>query len=326
VVDFPRPADIVQMEVCVDSGAQPSEDCPADRRKMELFAGDQPPLSADHDLYRRISTDLWTGLEANEYCQEATEDNLYVVIDDPDGLKWVEETAAGRQWAADRGIVLEAVAGDPSPRLKQPPAEACNADTPRPTIVLSTPAEDQTVTGELVIYGQAVGPNMRGYQVEYGVGNDPQGWGLVQELVPHPVEAGELARWDTKKVSDGDFTLRVILYGPDDQDGNPVQIEQRVHFHVLNPTSTPTITPSPTATYTPSATPTSTATPSPTPTATSTSTPEPSMTPTPTATQVEATQTATATPTSEQTPTTEATATATSTPEPTATSTPTPSP
>ncbi len=149
--DFPRSDNIVQMENCADSGARPAPECPADRRKMELFAGDQPPWGPELDFYRRIWIDLWTGLQANEHCPEALEEAVYVVIEDPAGRKWVEETAVGRQWAADRGIQLETVPGDPSPRLRQPPTAACGPGMARPAVLLTAPTEGQTVAGILTL-------------------------------------------------------------------------------------------------------------------------------------------------------------------------------
>lgn len=282
LIGLPRPPDIVSTEICADSGTVPSPDCPPSRREMELFARDQPPPGPEHDLYRRISIDLWTGFQANGYCQEAVEEQLYVVIEDEGGRHWVEETASGRQWAAERGIVLEDLSGDPFPRLQQPPPQACTADTPRPRVRLTEPQEEQIVSGELILYGQVTAPNMSGYRVEYGVGPDPQGWGLVRERVSTPVEAGEVARWDTSQVRDGDYTLRIIVYGPPGPDGDEVQYQGRVHVHVDNPTPTPTVTPLPTLTPTPTDTPTPTATPTSSPTPTMTQTPTGTATPIPT--------------------------------------------
>ena len=308
VIDFPRPQGIVQMEICADSGTQPSADCPADRRQWELFVADQPPLGPEHDLYRRKYIDLWTGLEANQNCPEAVEEHLFVVIEDEGARRWVEETAVGRQWAADRGIILEERPGDPSPRLRQPPAEACTLETPRPRVRLTSPMPGQTVTGQLILYGEVSAPNMRGYRVEYGVGLNPIGWGLVQDWVPFPVHAGEVARWDTSETAGGEYTLRVIIAGPLTKDGVEVQYEHRIPITVLNPTGTPTPTSTPTATPTPTPTPTETTTPSPTPSVSPTPTetptlppspsPSPTSTPTPTPTQPPG-ETPTPTPTTE---------------------------
>ncbi len=270
-VGFPRPEGIVQSEICADSGARPSADCPPERRRWELFATGQPPLGAEHDFYRRIGLDLWTGLEANEHCPENVEEELFVVIEHEGGRRWVEETAAGQQWAAERDIAFEERPGDSPTRLRQPPAGSCTADTPRPRVRLTTPADGQTVTGELVFHGQVTAPNLTAYRVDYGVGPDPIGWGLVQDRVAAVVEAGELARWDTTKTADGDYTLRVVIFGPRNRAGEEIRYEHRLYIDVFNPTPTPTMTPTPTETPTPTQTPT----PSPTPTMTDTASPTP---------------------------------------------------
>ncbi len=322
-IDFPRPEGIVQAEICTDSGTRPSADCPAERRRWELFASGQPPLGAEHDLYRRVNVDLWTGLEANEFCSEDVQENFYVVIEDEGGRRWVEETPVGRTWAAERGITLEERPGDPYPRLRQAPTTACNLDTPRPRVRLTAPTVGQTVTGELILYGEVNAPNIRGYQVEYGIGPDPQGWRLVQERAPNPVDGAMVASWDTTEVKDGDFTLRIIIFGPPNRDGNEVLFEHRVYIAVNNPTPTPTQTPTPTMTPTP------TATPSPSPTPTETATPEPSVTPTETPTEM---LTSTPTPPATEVPTFTATVTKPAvtvpaeTPTLTPSSTPTPTP
>jgi membrane peptidoglycan carboxypeptidase len=325
VTDFPRPEGIVQAEICTDSGARPSADCPAERRRWELFASGQPPLGSEHDFYQRVNVDLWTGLEANEFCLEDVQENFYVVIKDEGGRHWIEETAPGRGWATERGITLEERPGDPYPRLRQPPVEVCNLDTLRPRVRLTAPTVGQTVTGELILYGEVNAPNFRGYQVEYGIGPDPQGWGLVQERAPDPVDGAMVATWDTTEVKDGDFTLRVIIFGPPDREGNEILFEHRVYIAVQNPTPTPTQTPTPTNTPTP------TVTPSPSPSPTETATPEPSTTPTETPTEM---PTSTPTPTATEEPTLTATTppvtvpaeTPTFTPTSTPTFTPTPTP
>ncbi len=45
--DFARPAGIVQVEICTLTGALADGACPADRRRMEIFAADQLPPGAD---------------------------------------------------------------------------------------------------------------------------------------------------------------------------------------------------------------------------------------------------------------------------------------
>ncbi|HNU05724.1 MAG TPA: PBP1A family penicillin-binding protein, partial [Anaerolineae bacterium] len=50
VQDFARPSGIVQVEICTLTGAQADDACPADRRRVELFAADQLPGGASPQL------------------------------------------------------------------------------------------------------------------------------------------------------------------------------------------------------------------------------------------------------------------------------------
>ena len=49
---FARPAGIVEREICLDGGREPSPECPANRRAREFFAASQPPLPADAAVER----------------------------------------------------------------------------------------------------------------------------------------------------------------------------------------------------------------------------------------------------------------------------------
>jgi penicillin-binding protein 1C len=50
--DFARPSGIVEAEICVDGGHQPSPNCPPERRRMEVFVAGQGPLPPDENLER----------------------------------------------------------------------------------------------------------------------------------------------------------------------------------------------------------------------------------------------------------------------------------
>ncbi len=58
--------------------------------------------------------------------------------------QWIEQTAAGQAWAAQRGISLP---------LRLPPTQACDANTPRPTAEISRPAPGSDVSGPVEIWG-----------------------------------------------------------------------------------------------------------------------------------------------------------------------------
>lgn len=302
-LDFLRPPGVVEIEICAESGTQPGPDCA--NRRTELFAGDQPPLDSSQDFIRRVPVDLWTGLRASEACADYVyEANFFdVLVFGNDDVRerernaarqWLEQTAAGQDWAARRNISLP---------VRLPPENACDGNTPRPIASISQPRAGAEVTGRVSIVGTAQAPNFAGYQVEYGLGQNPGGWRGIGERRREQVGDGQLAEWNSADLDySGPVTLRLLVFGPDNPftpEVDPVTREERVTIVVQAPTPTPTATPT--------QTPTPTTTPSPTPTATVGVT----NTPTPTATFSfdDATATPTATPE-------EAAATATPTPEP----------
>jgi membrane peptidoglycan carboxypeptidase len=312
-VDFPPPPGLGAVEICADSGTRPGPGCIA--RRNEVFAVDQLPLESEHDFLSPVAIDLWTHRVANEFCLESIYQaaffNLLVFARDEQVLAreqsaaraWIEQSAEGNAWAQARNVGLP---------LQLPPTELCGPDTPRPRAEIMQPRPGDQMSGEMEIWGTAQAPNMSGYQVEYGLSHDPQGWGLVQALRPHPIENNLLALWDASDVAAGPVTVRLVLFGPDNPytpDFEPVTLEARVPLGLLEPTPTPT--PTPTITPTPTETPLPTETPTPTPTSAPTATPSPAPTATPTVSPLE-----TPTPAVEPTPTVEPTPPATATPEP----------
>ena len=306
-LDFVRPPGIVDAEVCLDSGVRSGPNCP-DRRRAERFAGDQPPLPHEDHFLQQEAIDLWTGLLANEHCNDAVYQanfvNLLVtgreavqVREQRDAADWVQNTNEGRAWAERNNIALP---------IQLPPENECAPNTLRPEVAITQPRQGDEVSGVIEVRGTAKGPNFAGYVVEWGISADPGGWGSVRERQPNQVEDGLLAEWDLSAIDAyGPLTLRVIIIGPNNPftpEDDPVLQEARVTVILLEPTPTPT----PTATETP--TPTQTPTTTPTPTMTLTPSPSPTATPT-TAVIIPPTNT----PTPEATPTSE---TPTATPEP----------
>jgi 1A family penicillin-binding protein len=267
--DFTRPPAIIEMEVCADSGTIPSEVCP--QRRKEIFYQEQPPLGPEHDIHQLIDIDRNTGLRANEFCRSNVEQRYYRVYP-PDG--W--------EWALSQGI-------------EQPPQDYC----PSANIVanITNPLDGSTARGTITLEGSAAAANFSHYQIELGVGTEPQAFAVIQDPVYQLIEQGVLGVFDTTKVENGPYTLRLVVF---DKTGGST--ESRVRLLADNPaTATPTVTltPSPTLvnTATPTHTPTIEATHTATsePTATTTSTLIP--TPTNTSTPIKPTPTITMTPT-----------------------------
>lgn len=274
VRDFVRPPGMVEHEICADSGARPTEYCP--RRKMEVFAEDQPPLDEEHDWYQMVKIDSFTGLLANEFCSDQIVDQLMVVITDTQGREWAQAH-------------LDYFGG-----LELAPLEYCTESTDRPRVFIAQPAPGSTVEGVVPIIGTVQVPNFEYYEVQYGIGGDPQGWGWISGPHQAQVRDGLLTEWDTTHLAPGLYTVRITAF-----DHERHRIEARGQVYVAAPTETPTPVQSPTPTATPTLPPTSvpTATPTFPPTSMPTSTPTPVATVEPTSTPtVERFPTATHTP------------------------------
>ena len=257
VRDFERPPGIVEYEICADSGARPTEHCT--RRKREVFAEDQPPLDEEHDWYHMVRVDAPTGLLANEFCADHVVEQLMVVITDERGREWAQ--AHPEHFG----------------ELPLAPLEHCTESTERPQAFITEPAPGTTVHGIVPVVGTVQIPEFDRYEVQYGIGSNPQGWGWVSGPHLAQVRDGLLAEWDTSHLAPGLYTLRISVF-----DRGQHRIEARAQVHVAAPTETPTPvqSPTPTPTATPALPPTSTPPPSPSPTPKPTSTPAVEPTPT----------------------------------------------
>jgi penicillin-binding protein 1C len=121
---FTRPEGIIEQTICTVSGTQPSQWCPEQRQ--EYFAEDQPPLSADHDLWREVLLNTWTGLEASPECSQFTETELVLNVTEEWALNWLRQEEKGRQWLRSMGFdddyltapTRKCTASDPHARLE----------------------------------------------------------------------------------------------------------------------------------------------------------------------------------------------------------------
>jgi hypothetical protein len=161
------------------------------------------------------------------------------------------------------------------------PLEECGENTGRPEVSISEPTNGATVQGIVPIFGTVQLPNFDRYEVQYGLGSDPQGWGWVSGPHQAQVQDGLLTRWDTSHLSPGVYTVRIKAF-----DREQHTVETQIEVQLVPPTATPTQTPSPTpeatSTPLPTSTPTTSPTPAPSATPSSTSTPSIEITPTPT--------------------------------------------
>lgn len=250
VENFAPPPGIENVEICEDTGTQPSNACP--QRIQFPFRADQPPLPPEQDLWQMLRIDRVSGKLATEFTPaEAIEERAFKV--------YPEEY---RQWAEANGI-------------PQPPSEQSDVFTSEPKVGMREPAQGATVQGVVNVVGSANVPGFASYELQYGISHDPGAfsqpiWGPIGT----PVEDGVLGQWDTSGLESGPHTLRLVVR---DQFGNAY--ESRVQLMVEN---SPPVVEEPTPTWTPEVVATPTWTPE--VVATPTWTPLPEVQPVPTAT------------------------------------------
>jgi len=260
---FPAPQGVGTAAVCVDSGTQPSEACPTDRRRDEIFVANQGPLPAGYDLWQKVRVDRVTGQIANEFTPADRIEERNVMI----------FPAKYQDWAQSHGYPV--LGPQKAPLAFEPELE------------LRSPASGLITESIVALEARIRVPEPLVWRLEYGVGPNPIGWGVLSG--PHGADPnspfgreldGSLGEWDIAATAamhgTNDCTIRLAAYYEADQTEYPVAASAAAYVVFEAPTPTPTETP--TETPTPELTPT--ATPTVTPTETLVATPTPTATPT----------------------------------------------
>jgi membrane peptidoglycan carboxypeptidase len=265
---FTVPAGVEQHTICTVSGTQPSQWCP--NQSEEYFAADQPPLSADHDLWRQVDFDTWTGLLASPECTSDYIDNrMEINVTDQAARNWILQDENGQQWARDMGF----------DKVYFVPDRSCKASDPRPNLQFIGLQNGQTITQsafDINIVASATS-GFQSWRLEWSTNKGSGNWKTLVGIQKTQVLTPTLVyTWDFGGVPNGKIYLRLYMEGP----GNKYADRNiNLVINVPTPTPTPTLTP----TLVPSSTPTPVPsdTPLPQPTDTPTDTPVPTDTATP---------------------------------------------
>jgi hypothetical protein len=272
---FTRPDGVVEKIVCAVSGAEPSKWCNGERR--EIFAWDQLPEPKEEDLWQEIEIDTWTGLRANGQCSEFTEDIFAMNVQDEWAIEWLTGNSAGRAWADDHGFDRP---------IFFTPEEECDDDTPRPTVEILSPSdEDRLVSNHVNIVIKVDAPeHFSQYVLEYAYGRNPDehDWEELYKKKNPVTEPTGVYNWDLRDLKRGVLSLRLRLRSDMDTYADRIII-----LDIQVPTATPTQTFTPSVTPTPSDTPTPSETPVPTQAPSATNSPAPTNTPAPSNTPTE---------------------------------------
>lgn len=95
----------------------------------------------------------------------------------------------------------------PTPTQPPPPASAC----PNPQARITSPGMGAKVKGRVEIWGTADIDQFQYYKVEYGLGETPPGWVVIDDLKYNPVSEGVLVVWNTAGLTPGTYTLRLTV-------------------------------------------------------------------------------------------------------------------
>ena len=256
---FSRPGGIIEMVICETSGAQPSEWCP--KQRNEIFAADQLPVPKEQDLWQKILVDTWTELKASDVCSEFTDERFVMNVTDQWARKWIRQDSNGQEWAQNMGFE------DP---VTFAPTRECNQDDPRPDLAFTSPRDKDRITSNpLEIFGKANATAWFDHvALEWGEGDDPNDWELLERWNDPIQDASRLFEWDMEDLPNGPITIRLYMESTED---TYAEVKIRLDNQIPTPTPTPTETPTPT--FTPTVTPTFTQTPTVTPLPTDTPTP-----------------------------------------------------
>ena len=219
---FPKPDGIAEMTICDISGTIPSESCP--KRRTEYFAYYQPPLSAEHDLWKQVRIDSWTGKLANAFCSDTVENLLSLNVTDPWAVKWLNETEQGRSWAETYGFIGK------DGKVLFTPAESCTQNDQRPTLTFSNLTDGMTISEDsLDIYGIVNSASKSDqWSLEFGLGDNPTEWFvIVNNQFQFSSVPNYLGTWHTAGLDSGPYTLRIYCSSL-----NGDVIDKRIHIHL----------------------------------------------------------------------------------------------
>ncbi len=80
-----------------------------------------------------------------------------------------------------------------------------------PEVTIESPIDDQALQGSVVIHGNASLDEFLFYEVDFSYSQDSsRTWFLIQES-DIPVLDGILAVWDTTTITDGEYSLRLLV-------------------------------------------------------------------------------------------------------------------
>ncbi|MHB1006819.1 MAG: hypothetical protein ACYC3S_14415 [Chloroflexota bacterium] len=113
---------------------------------------------------------------------------------------------------------------------------SAGAAAPQGTALISAPAANAQLRGSVTVQGTATATNFQFYKLEVGVGASPTSFSVIGDLQKSQVTGGTLGTWDTTKVPDGAYTLKLTVV---DNTGNYLEALRAVTVGNTAPAAAP---------------------------------------------------------------------------------------
>jgi penicillin-binding protein 1C len=184
---YERPAAVVSQAVCLPSGLRPSEACPGDRQRSEIFvAGTEPTIS--DNIWQTFAIDRENGKLATPATPpERLEEQTFMILP-PEADDWLRENGIAQPPTEESGFVSVA-------EFDQDAA-------------ITDPLINGYIGGEYEVKGNARGGPWR---LEYGQGGEPTEWIRIGDERGDEMQNGVLQLFDTTGLEDGAYTLRLVV-------------------------------------------------------------------------------------------------------------------
>ncbi|MSP11373.1 MAG: penicillin-binding protein [Chloroflexi bacterium] len=212
--DFIEPPGISHVRVCIDSGLLPTENCPPDRQRTEIFIKGNEPTAHDN-VYQKFRICKTSGKLATVFCPpDQVEEKVFAVYP-PEAADYVRDN-----------------------KIEQPPKEYDNTQGSGPSdqdVAITAPAPYQYIRGEISIIGNVQGGDVQFYRLQFGQGMDPSSWTQIGADHANQVQNNALESWDVSKVEEGLYTMQLMVHYRDGRervashqvwiDNNPPKIQ-----------------------------------------------------------------------------------------------------
>ena len=144
-----------------------------------------------------------------------------------------------RLLAPSAGVVnQEGATGTPSATLAE--AQATESATATPFVTIQSPTAGQALQGNTPILGDLTAVDFSSAELLFSYADNSTGtWFLIQIISQMP-EGGTLAQWDTTTISDGVYTLRLVVKLADGSEVEQIVSGLRVRNYTPIETETPT--------------------------------------------------------------------------------------